>query len=178
MYVLDAGVLIWVVKHCFPIEDNQIFWQWLISCANDGKLKMPRAIYRELKPRNESFRNWVGSPKVRRALILREEIKDETVRQIIDQGYAPDLDQDEHEEMGNDPMLIAAAFQDRASRVVVTREKSNPDLTRGKTKVPDACLKVSVRCTNQSQKIISKNPLTLLEPNGLPLWGEADLDVV
>ena len=60
------------------------------------------------------------------------------VNHVIDNGYAPDLNDVEIMKIGKDPFLIAAALA-ASDRVVVTREVSRPAATRANRKVPDVC---------------------------------------
>jgi hypothetical protein len=60
------------------------------------------------------------------------------VQHVLEHGYAPDLDDVEIEEIGNDPLLIAAALAG-PDRAVVTREVSKPSKKRAERKIPDVC---------------------------------------
>jgi hypothetical protein len=70
------------------------------------------------------------------------------VQQAIDQGYAPDLTDDELEEIGRDPFLVAYGLVDTANRCVVTTEVSKPSKTRQNRKLPDVCVSMGVNCCN------------------------------
>ena len=59
------------------------------------------------------------------------------VRQVIDDGYAPDLNDIEIETVGRDPFLVAYALKDTAARCVVTTEVSAPKRLRANRKIPD-----------------------------------------
>jgi hypothetical protein len=66
---------------------------------------------------------------------------------VIAKGYAPDLTDDEVEQVGRDPFLIAYALASK-DRCVVTVETSAPKKQRQNRKVPDVCRVMGVRpCT-------------------------------
>jgi hypothetical protein len=70
------------------------------------------------------------------------------VARVIDQGYAPDLTDDEVEKIGRDPFLIAYALVAPQERCVVSTEVSAPKKTRANRRIPDVCQTMGVRCTN------------------------------
>ena len=57
---------------------------------------------------------------------------------VLDTAYAPNLTDDELDEAGRDPFLIAYGLMD-SDRAIVTKEISKPGKLRGRRKVPDAC---------------------------------------
>ena len=59
------------------------------------------------------------------------------MRRVIEQGYAPDLNEAELEKLGRDPFLIAYALKDPTHRWIVTTEVSKPSKERANRKVPD-----------------------------------------
>ena len=61
------------------------------------------------------------------------------VQEVIEQGYGSDLTDDELEEIGRDPILIAYGRIDLANRCVVTTEASAPSKKRQNRRVPDVC---------------------------------------
>ena len=67
------------------------------------------------------------------------------VRKVIDVGYAADLTDDEIEQVGRDPFLMAYALASD-DRCVVTVEISAPKKQRQNRKVPDVCKALGVRC--------------------------------
>ncbi len=58
---------------------------------------------------------------------------------VTEQGYAPNLSEEEIERVGRDPFLIAYAFRDRSRRTVVTTEVSRPKKQRANRHIPDVC---------------------------------------
>ena len=72
-------------------------------------------------------------------VILGEHVSGQLLPQVTEEGYANDLSDDEIENVGRDPFLIAYALADRANRVVVTTEVSRPGRQRANRHVPDVC---------------------------------------
>jgi hypothetical protein len=66
---------------------------------------------------------------------------------VLEEGYAPDLKDQELEVIGSDPFLIAYAMA-RIDRTVVTTEVSSPAKQRQNRKIPDVCAYFGVRCIN------------------------------
>ena len=82
------------------------------------------------------------------ALLLGEDVREELVTRVTEEGYANDLSDDEIEKMGRDPFLIAYALADLGQRCVVSTEVSKPTATRANRKVPDVCDYFKVPCRN------------------------------
>jgi hypothetical protein len=136
LYLLDANVLIRAHEDYYPVDRIPQFWIWLLEQAASGIIKMPRVIFDEVTPPPGPLADWLKQPDVRGALVLDEPTSG--VTQVIDNGYAPDLNDIEIVQLGKDPFLIAAALAG-PDRVVVTREVSRPSQTRANRKVPDVC---------------------------------------
>ena len=62
---------------------------------------------------------------------------------MLHDGYVPDLDDSELEEIGQDPFLVAYGLAS-ADRVIVTKEISKPSKKRANRKIPDVCNSVGV----------------------------------
>ena len=81
---------------------------------------------------------------------LDESVDAALVQLVVTQGYAPDLKDDEIEEIGRDPFLIAYAMVNK-ERCVVTTEVSSPSKKRQNRKIPDVCNGFAVACCNPFQ---------------------------
>lgn len=104
---------------------------------------MPFEIFEEVKdgPADEEkdlLFAWLQDPKHKQALLLEEEADPALVQQVVAKGYAPDLTDDEVEQLGRDPFLVAYALA-APDRCVVTAETSAPGKKRHKRKLPDVC---------------------------------------
>jgi hypothetical protein len=75
---------------------------------------------------------------------LQEEADLDTVRRILVEGYAPDLNDNEIEFIGRDPFLIAYAIA-AADRIIVSTEVSKPTATRQNRRLPDVAAQFGVR---------------------------------
>ena len=88
--------------------------------------------------------DWLNDADIETTLILDEVVDATLVQQVVTEGYAPDLHDDEVEKIGRDPFLIAYALADSANRTVVTTEVSKPSTQRQNRKVPDVCQSIGV----------------------------------
>ena len=75
------------------------------------------------------------------------------VNQVVNKGYAPDLEEHEVEEIGQDALLIAYALVDPSNRCIVTTETSKPRKIRGNRHIPDVCHDMGVKSYNTFQFI-------------------------
>ena len=137
LYLLDANVLIDANRDYYPIGRVPEFWDWLVARATQQEVKIPLEILEEiLAGRDDDLTRWLNDN--RDALLLEENVDEALVAQVTDQGYAPDLTEEEIERVGRDPFLIAYALGG-AARTVVTTEASKPSKQRANRHVPDVC---------------------------------------
>lgn len=159
LYILDANTLIDAKRDYYPIDRIPEFWDWLIWQGNQNRIKVPREIYNELtdsldnEGNKDSLARWVEDKKVKNALLLQEQPKQEYISKIIYQGYANDLTGYELEKIGVDPILVSYSLTDPANRVIVTTEVSRPSKKRANKKIPDICEHFKIRCINNFQLI-------------------------
>ena len=139
LYLLDANVLITAHRDYYPVKRVPEFWDWLQHHAAAGTVKVPWEILDEVKrgTRQDDLLDWLKNDTVKDALILDEEPDLTLVRRVIEQGYAPDLNEADLEKLGRDPFLIAYALRDPRRRCIVTTEVSRPSKKRANRKVPD-----------------------------------------
>ena len=146
LYLLDANVLITANNTYYQIARVPQFWDWLVSCGIRGQVKIPSAIYEEIKRGKDDLWDWLRYHK--NALLFDEEVDLGMVYQVMKQGYAPNLNEEEVERVGMDPFLIAYALRDRGGRIVVTTEVSKPTLRRANRRIPDVCVALQVKHCN------------------------------
>jgi hypothetical protein len=139
LYLLDANVLIRADADYYPLDRVPPFWDWLLGKASAGAVKMPQQIYDEVVGSRSALGPWLRRQDVCDALVMDERPDARMLQQVIDLGYAPDLDDVELLKIGQDPFLVAAAAIGRPDRVVVTREVSRPSAQRANRRVPDVC---------------------------------------
>ena len=84
------------------------------------------------------MKDWIAKSEVKDTLVLDDEVDRDIFNQVLDTAYAPDLTDQELDEAGRDPLLVAYGLMG-ANRAIVTKEISKPSKVRGRRKVPDAC---------------------------------------
>ena len=146
LYLLDANVPIDANRDYYPIDRVPQFWEWLVGLGQMGQVKIPREIYEEVTVGNDAVANWLRENAT--AMLLEEAVSPQMSARVIEEGYAPDLTDDEIETVGKDPFLIAYALIDPADRVVVSNEGSRPARQRANRHVPDVCRGFNIRSIN------------------------------
>ncbi|WP_346658491.1 DUF4411 family protein [Bradyrhizobium sp. 179] len=144
LYLLDANVLMTAHATYYPVDAVPEFWDFLLHQAQGGRVKMPLEIFEEVLDGSDDEERdllyaWVHEPVHREALLLDEMVNEALVARVVAEGYAPDLTDDELEQIGRDPFLIAYGLQAPADRCVVTTETPRPSARRQNRKVPDVC---------------------------------------
>jgi len=151
LYLLDASVLITAHSLYYPIDAVPEYWGWLIHIGNQGQVKMPFEIYEEVKEGPDGEKDmlfeWLQQEKTRNAFLLPDTVDPDLMQQVIVKGYAPDLTDDQIEQIGRDPFLIAYALVSQ-DRCVVTVETSEPKKQRQNRKIPDVCITMGVASCN------------------------------
>ena len=138
LYLLDANVIIRAHEDYYPVDRIPPFWTWLLAQATANVIKIPRVIFDEITPSAGPLADWVKDPHIRNTMILDEPLDGNSVRHGLARGYAPDLNDVEILEIGQDPFLVAAALAG-PDRTVVTREISKPGKIRANRRLPDVC---------------------------------------
>lgn len=143
MYLLDASVLITAHNLYYPIDAVPEYWEWLAHMGAQGQVKMPFEIYEEVKEGPDEEKDplfaWLQQGGIKDVLLLADTIEPSLVQKVIVEGYAPDLTDDQLEQVGRDPFLIAYALSAQ-DRCVVTVETSEPRKQRQNRKIPDVCM--------------------------------------
>lgn len=151
LYLLDANVLIDANRDYYPITRIPEFWEWLEHYGTEDNVKLPREMFEEIKEGSDDLGLWSKEIAVKNAILLNEEADVATVRRVLHEGYGPDLSDDEIEQVGRDPFLIAYALVAQGDRCVVTTERSKPGRTRARRHVPDVCSSLHVPCIDTFQ---------------------------
>ena len=147
LYLLDASVLITAHNSYYPVGRIPEFWEWLQYMAAAGCIKMPLENYEEITdgPKgNDILYKWLHDPLNEDSLVLKEVVDAGAVDYVVNAGYAPDLTDDEIEQLGRDPFLIAYGLVQTNDRSVVTVEVSKPSKKRSNRHIPDVCKSVGV----------------------------------
>ena len=138
-YLLDANVLIDAHRDYYPVSRVPEFWAWLVHVGGLGRVKIPLEIYEEILAGDDALAHWARGDVVRTSLQLDEAADPNIVSRVIEEGYVPDLTDDELEKIGRDPFLIAYSLAKSGERCVVTTEVSSPKKQRANRRVPDVC---------------------------------------
>ena len=146
LYLLNANVLITANLTYYPLDQVPEFWGWIQHQAQSGNLKVPLEIMEEMVVGNDGdpLVEWLKDTAVRKALVLAEGVDPALVQRVVSEGYAPDLTDQEVEQIGRDPFLVAYGLAHPTDRCVVTLEVSKPSKVRQNRKVPDVCRHFSV----------------------------------
>jgi len=150
LYLLDANVLIDANNLYYPIDKVPEFWNWLIFQGKKGNVKMPIENMEEVKEgrkEKDLLVEWIHDSENEMALLLEEEVNPLFVQKVVTVGYAPDLTDDEVENLGRDPFLIAYALSN-PERCIVTTEVSKPRKIRQNRHIPDVCITLSLPWCN------------------------------
>jgi hypothetical protein len=153
LHLLDANVLITAHNLYYPIDAVPEFWAWLVHKGNTGDLKMPLENYEEVKDgstdeEKDLLFGWIKEEDVKAAILFDERVDSDLVARVINEGYAPDLTDDEVVQIGRDPFLIAYALVSPADRCVVTTEVSASRKQRQNRRIPDVCTTMGIFCCN------------------------------
>ena len=146
LYLLDSNVLIDANRDYYHLRRVPEFWKWLVHVGNQGLVKLPREVYEEIKDGDDDLAEWIKQPEVKDALLFNADAEPAFVSQVVEEGYAPDLTDDELEKVGRDPFLIACALSDPTFHCVVTTEVTKPGRRRANRHIPDVCEDLGIRC--------------------------------
>lgn len=152
LHLLDANVLITAHHSYYPIDVVPEYWEWLSHMGTLGHVKMPFEIFEEVKDGPDDGEKdllfaWLQEEANKKALLLDEDVDPELVQKVLVQGYAPDLTDDEIEQIGRDPFLIAYGLA-KQPRCVVTVETSAAKKQRQNRRIPDVCHTMGAICCN------------------------------
>lgn len=153
VYLLDANVLIIANRQYYPIDRVPAFWDWLLRQGTAGNVKIVEEVLDEFVGGNDALAEWAKQQTVEDALLFTESVDISLLRRVMSDGYAPDLTDDEIEQLGRDPFLIAHALKRPRDRIVVTLEVSKPSRQRANRHVPDVCRAVGVQCVDTFEMI-------------------------
>lgn len=148
LHLCDANVLITASNTYYPLDQIPEFWSWIVHQGTIGNVKMPLEILEEVLAggkEDDPLLDWMNTNKS--VLLFGETVDATLVRTVVTTGYAPDLTDDELEEIGRDPFLIAYALAG-ADRCVVSGEVSSPGKKRQNRRIPDVCNTLGVTCHN------------------------------
>jgi Domain of unknown function (DUF4411) len=150
LYLLDANVLITASNVYYPLDQIPEFWKWIHHQANLGYVKLPIEILEEVlagTKKDDPLLDWLKHNDRHEAFRLDETVDPGAVQHVVNNGYASNLTDDEIEEIGRDPFLVAYAMVAN-DRCVVTTEVSKPSKQRQNRQLPDVCNALGVNWCN------------------------------
>ena len=148
LHLCDANVLITASNTYYPLDQVPEFWAWIAHQGTLGNIKLPLEILEEILAggkKDDPLLDWVRAN--RGVLQLPEAVDVALVQTAVTKGYATNLTDDEIEEIGRDPFLIAYALA-APNRCVVTTEVSASSKQRQNRRIPDVCKDLGVTCHN------------------------------
>ncbi len=151
LYLLDASVLITANNLYYAVDRIPEFWDWLRHMGTQNQVKIGIENFEEITEGPKDAEKdllfaWLQEEANSAALTLDEEVDQALVQAAVTTGYAPDLTDDEIEQLGRDPFLLAYAMKNPAERTVVTVEVSKPSRTRQNRHLPDVCKTLGLSC--------------------------------
>lgn len=63
MYIFDTCILVNANRVQFPISTNNLFWDWLVDCGKQGKIKIPESVFDEIGEGNDGLAQWIKQNK-------------------------------------------------------------------------------------------------------------------
>ncbi|MFT3740936.1 MAG: DUF4411 family protein [Breznakibacter sp.] len=152
IYVLDSNFFIQAHRVSYPLDIASSFWNKIKQLAEQGKIVSIDKVKNELYNKNDALEDWC----------LRNLPKDffkDTSQLMASYGqvsawaisknshYLPNainefLDADEA-----DAFLVTYALMDKANRIIVTYEISNPN-QKNKIKIPEPCNELGISYCN------------------------------
>lgn len=156
IYLIDASVLITASHGYFEIDRVPEFWDWLFFQGQLGRVKIPHEIYEEFRASvkqdgtRDALAEWANQPEIKKALLLQGEANITHVQHVLEHGYKIALPTDvDLEAMAQDPFLISYAFNlGAANSCIVSAEGSKKSQKFARSKVPDVCENLGVKCCN------------------------------
>ena len=165
IYLLDANVLIDANRDYYATDRVPEFWEWLVHQGQANTVKIAIEIYEEIKEGNDQLALWAKEDAVETAMLLNEAADPELVAKVTEEGYAPDLTDDEIEKIGRDPFLLSYAMTDVDDRTIVTTEVSKPRRQRANRHIPDVCDTFGLPCRNTFEFVRELNFSTNWQQN-------------
>lgn len=145
LYFLDASMLIRAKNEYYEFGRVDEYWDWLSHHAQNNRVKIPLEIFEEITVGKDELSDW--AKKNKEILLFLEEVDISLVQRVIQDGYAPDLNDIEIESLGRDPFLIAYALKDKSNRCLVTMEGRSQRKRQNRT-IPSVCDDLGIRSIN------------------------------
>lgn len=152
VYVVDSNFFIQAHRVNYPLDIAQSFWNKVKVLADAARIISIDKVKDEIYDKNDTLEAWCKANLPEDFFKSTDKVMNEygkvTAWAIsMNQHYLPNalnefLDADEA-----DAFLVAYSLADKANRVLVTQEKSQPNRTN-KIKIPEACDQIDIRYLN------------------------------
>ena len=149
IFLLDANVLIFAESKFRSINQVERYRRWIVDNARQQQIFLPIQIIFEILNGSDDLKRWISRRDTRNCLAFDEEVSQDCVERVLQEGYGENLSEQEIRRIGMDAHLIAYAIE-RDDVVIVTRETSQPDRQRANRKIPDVCAMFDVCCIDDS----------------------------
>lgn len=142
IYFLDTCILVHAKNLHFPLDGNLGFWAWLLKLGQEGTVKIPEYVSKEVNRGNDDLVDWMNTHK---DIFLSKTVECIYVMPQTLAAYGePPLNEAELEILEADPYLIAHALA--AGGTVVTDEIPNRAIAPKNKRVPVVCKTLGVPC--------------------------------
>lgn len=150
LYCIDANVLIQAWQKYYSPKLCPSYWEILNSLGAEGRLFVPAEVVKEIKKGEDDLYEWLKSSRI----VVRP------MTAMVTQSWAAILAKDPKHQLlvdntkGRslaDPWVIAHAMTESA--VVVTKEEMMTAANSNRTKIPNVCEAMGVRCINDFEMI-------------------------
>lgn len=114
LFLIDANVLIHAHSLYYPLLRVPEFWEWVLFHASNNSIKIPLEILDEIQGGDKDHHAvWAHERSNKKSLLLDEQLDANNLNKVINESYAPDLNDVELETIGKDPFLISYALADK-----------------------------------------------------------------
>ena len=149
IYCFDTNALIDLYRRKYPADIFETLWKQIDLEVANGSLIVPREVYRELEQNDDELLKWVKARSQMIQIPTQDQIV--TVEQIL--AEFPELVDPLKTTPDADPFVIALAKAE-AGIVVTSEHLAGP---KARPKIPNACVKFSVRYMNLLEYFRAKN---------------------
>ena len=152
VYVIDSNFLIQAHRDSYPLDVAVSFWNKVRQLASEGKIISIDKVKKEIYDKNDALEAWcienlpetffndtssvmgTYSQVIGWALSKSDQYSQVALNEFLDADEA-------------DAFIVAYALHDVSTKIIVTHEKSQPEIKR-KVKIPEACNALGVGFVN------------------------------
>ena len=152
-YCIDAGVFITAFRTYYAFDIAPLFWEALITLAENKIITSPIAVYSELMEGDDELKEWAKNHRDMLFIDPDSEVVD-AYRQIVD--FTNNRYDDAHWIRdfldGADPWVVAQAKSNNLIVVTTEGKKSTEEINkatnrfRGRIKIPNICDHFGIKC--------------------------------